>query len=408
MFDSAKQANDNLKSAAFTKDLTVSDMMVKLESKEIDTVLVRRIDSNEDEVYDLHKPQDLINMANRIQHDGNHLLGWKAINRHVEDRAVASAIEIDGVINSTKEPEVKVTGASFVKGFTPPDNVEMGKASAGDGVVVKKNKGQYNNMNNDDGGDILAVWKPSPDKLKKQVKRVSSKSGVGYFVSFPFPHLNDDHIDFNIVMDIPYEAWFLQAAHISCMFCLQADDIGYELPHWQKSFREVAIRKQAYGDNEYKRRLTGKGNSAGRTINKISFVFRIKKSETSMFHPMLMSAFKKIERLFHRMAQPGASCLTYMKENAPGIVDYFRKQYPSDDKLEMYLNDTLVECFSRQRNVVLDTHLDRFYMDNTIKEFLKATGVHSWETVGDISTVYKDWPKAIQQWDNIEHKPYDE
>ena len=374
----------------------------------IDTVSVRRKDSDEDEVFDLHKGHELVALTQVIGGTTDHLVGWKLIQRHKEDRDLAKAMEVESIVNQTN-PSTPLKGA-FAEGFTPPSTTTPAKASAAEqqGETTKIKGENIFNMDNDDE-DVIAVWTPKANALQSKVKQqgTGSKSGNTYFVSPPFPHTNEAKISHAIVFETAREAWFLHAGHLSVMFELMANDLKYQLPEWQASFTEVPIRKVAYGDNEYKRRNSGKGNSVGRTINKIMFVFTYKVSEEPMFQQMLLSAFKKIERLYHPAAQPGSTCLTYMKENSPGIVDYFHKQYPEDDKLEAYLHQTLVDVFARKRTVVLDCHLDRFLMDNQIKEFLQGIGVNGWDEV-NLDRVFKNWPKPIMQWADIEHKPYDE
>lgn len=362
-------------------------------------------------MFNLHKTNDILTLKAILEGDTAGLLGWKVVQRHKEDHDTAKAVAIDSVLNpSTPEKGESKTQGSFVKYFTPPCSLDSNKkATTAESGETSKNKGKNIFDGNDgEGGVTEAVWSPKPDKLKGQLKRVTTKQGVGYFVSFAFRWLYEPKISYLVVVEVPRESWFIHSGHPLTLFELQAQDLKYDMPAWQASFTETAIRKCSYGENEYKRRNAGKGNSVGRTINKITFVFTIKVSEEPMFHQMLLSAFQKFERLYHPAAQPGASILTYMQENSPGIVDYFHKQYPDDDKLEAYLHQTLVDCFSRKRNVVLDCHLDRFLMDNSIKEFLQETGVHSWNEVANMDRVYKNWPKAIMQWDNIEHKPYDE
>jgi hypothetical protein len=395
----------------YGKSLGLGDICVKVQLRQADTVLVLRLDATEPMMFDLNKPSDFLTLKEILEGDTEGLLGWKVIQRHKEDRDTAKALAIASDLNpATPEMGEGKNPGSFVHYFTPPSSLGSSKeATSAESGETNKNKGKNIFDGNDgDGGVTEAVWSPKPDMLKGQLKKVSTKQGVQYYVSFAFRWLYESKISYLVVVEVPREAWFIHSGHPLTLFELKSQDLKYDMPGWQASFTETAIRKCSYGENEYKRRNTGKGNSVGRTINKITFVFTIKVSEEPMFHQMLLSAFQKFERLYHPAAQPGASILTYMQENSPGIVDYFHKQYPDDDKLEAYLHQTLVDCFSRKRNVVLDCHLDRFLMDNSIKEFLQDTGVNGWNEVANMDRVYKNWPKAIMQWDNIEHKPYDE
>lgn len=398
---------------AFDKRHNIAELLALGHEGKADVVEVRRKDSDVIQVFEFAKARDMMTLATIIQNDGDHLVGWRAIQTHKANIETAAAMQIEEI--EKKEDAMREKAGAFAKGFNPPEEETKSVSSTNqvDPEKEKTEKGQYKSIdanNNDDDSGILAVWKPKRDNLKKQVKRVAPKNGVEYLVSYAWPHLVEPYIYYFILINFPRELWFLRPDFFLCLFASRADDMGYSQPFWQTTFVENSLRKQSYGPNEYKRKTKTTGNSAGRTINKICFTLRIKKAQAPDFPKILMSVQKDIESLFHPAAQPGVSALTFMKENTPGIVDHFNKTHPTDDKLEQYLHDTFSDIYGRTRNTIHGVHLDRFYMDHQIKEMLQSTGVNSWEEVGDkMNHVYKNWPnKSVSEWEDIEHKSYDD
>jgi len=254
------------------------------------------------------------------------------------------------------------------------------------------------------------VWKPNIEKMGKAMKSLGVKTGMAYYVSQPFIHLDDHQISYTIMAETPMDLWYVKGEHISVLFTMWAQDMKCTMPYFMTSFQELPIRKTPYGDNEYKRRQSGKSNSTGRTINRIFFTLRISLSEATMFNQVLKGALKKIHRLFHPEANPGLACFRYLKANHEGIINFFRKDYPKDNDMIQFFQDTLVDGFSRKRNVVTNCALDRFLMDNDIKNFLQSTGANGWNDLNDkLGNIFHDYPrKALPDWDGIKLKPYDQ
>ena len=397
-----------------SKTSSFDDIYKMFMKNKIDTVAVRRVDSNENDIFDLSKASDMMTLATILKNNGDHLVGWKVMMNFKADQDVAAAMHIESV---EKEETMKKKRGGLAEGFTLPDDDESQntKHNPVKSEEVELNKGEYkqttkrNDDDVDNDGDILAVWKPKAGSMKKQMKMVNPKNGTEYYVSYPWPHMYEPYVFYHVMVNVPRELWFVTPDFFSCLFASKADDMGYTMPFWQTSFKEIAIRKLSYGENEYKRKKKSTGNSAGRTINKIIFSLRIKKTEVSMFPTLLLAAQKEIEKLFHPAAQPGVSCLTFMKENSPGLVDWFKKNYPTDEKIEKCMHDVFSDVYGRTRNTVHGCHLDRFYMDHTIKELLELSGVNSWSEIDDkMDRVYKNWPISAPKWDAIETKPYDE
>lgn len=393
MNNSDKQVKTNASSGEFSKKLSPYEIVLGVISRKWDTLVVRRKDSDENQVFDLTKEIESKNMHELITLGADQLLGWKTEMRHKEDREMAMAVDLAGTINSKTDDDQCVKGES--SGFSP------GKKKEFDDIF---------NVDDDSDEDTGEVWKPSQNKMMKKFKQsVGEKNGITWWCSNPFKHIHSDAVDVFVTMDLPFDAWFIRADQITCLFSLKADDNNKDMPFWQKSFKEVPIRKQAHGENEYKRRSKGKGNSAGRTVNKISFVLRYHASQLKLTDRIIQNAIGKITNFFKRSANPGHNTFLFLKENASGIIDHFKKQFSDDTKLIKYLDDTLVDVFSRQKNIVEGTSLDRFYMDYTIKEYLQATDVRTWNDVKNWESVYKETQaKDLKPFDKIEHKPFDE
>jgi len=406
MNNSDKQVKTNASSGEFSKKLSPYEIIVGVVSRKWDTLVVRRIDSNEDQVFDLTKEVESKTMSELITIGADQLLGWKTEMRHKEDHEMAMAVDLS--VNSKTSND----GAFAASFHLPPDNKVPIKSEFG-GFSPGKKKGQSNdifNVDDDSDEDTGEVWKPSQNKMMQKYKKpMGEKNGISWYCSYPFKHIHSDAVDLFVTMDLPFDAWFIRADQITCLFSLKADDQNKDMPFWQKSFKEVPIRKQAHGANEYKRRSKGKGNSAGRTVNKITFVLRYHASQLKLTDNILQMAIGKITNFFKRKANPGHHTFLFLKENAPGIIEHFKKQFSDDTKLIKYLDDTLVDVFSREKFLAEGTPLDRFYMDYTIKEFLQATGVRTWNDVKDWERVYKDTEvKDLKPFKNIEHKPFDE
>ena len=140
------------------------------------------------------------------------------------------------------------------------------------------------------------------------------------------------------------------------------------------------------------------------------YTLSLTSAELPMLNQIILSSIQKFERLFHKDSDIGFSCLTYLKVNAPGIVDYYKQSKPTDVEVENTLNAQLVSTFKGVRHVSYGISFDRYLMDYDIKEFLTSIGITSWEDMkDDLSKVYKYYPSiTLTPWDAIQMVPYDE
>jgi hypothetical protein len=254
-----------------------------------------------------------------------------------------------------------------------------------------------------------SVFKASAEDMKQIVKETSGGPGPTYNIGFQIKSLAGTSVHSFVVVELPWQLWFLKPEYINLVLLMKAKAMKFENPPWASTFREVPIRKEQHGDNEYKRKKDRDG-AQGRTVNRIVWKFSMSVGQIPMFQQMFLSAVKAIERLFHPDAEPGRSYLMFLKEQAPGLVTHFKKTHETDEKVQEYLQNVLVEGFSRPRNVGMSMCLDKFLTDFHIKQHLESIGYTSWEQVtaaGHMGHVYKEYPKkAVPSWESIEQLSY--
>ena len=287
---------------------------------------------------------------------------------------------------------------SNVKGYDGHDSgVKVGQPNPG-------NKGQCKSNESPAHAIQDKVWKPDRLAVARALKDGDpNKPGPKYFVFNPIESPVTGMTHYIVLLDLPGSAWSVKPGLINGLFSCQAKAMKYDLPAWQTSFKEISIRKVNHGGNEYKR------TKKGRTVNKMFYTLSLTSAELPMLNQIVLSSIQKFERLFHKDSDIGFSCLSYLKDNAPGIVDYYKASKPTDVEVENTLNAQLVSTFKGGRSISFGTSFDRYLMDYDIKEFLTSIGITSWEDMkDDLSKVYKYYPSTtLTPWDEIQMVPYD-
>lgn len=379
--------------SGYTTDLTIDAILASFQDNKCDTVMVMRKDSTDVMVYDLHSAQELFNVQLLLTSGMDSIAGMKLVYRGQLDHDYALASEMQ-----LNEPALKSNG----------DNGAMEKNKA---VEEKKSPDMFAQV---PGTYYLkdtpdSVFKASAEEMKKVVKESSGGPGPTYYVGFPIKSPTGTSVHNLVVIELPWHLWMLKAEYVNIVLAMKAKALKFDNPPWASSFREVPIRKEQHGDNEYKRKKE-KAGAQGRTVNRIIWKFSMSAGQMPMFQQMFLSAVKAFERLFHPDADPGRSYLYFLKEQAPGLVTHFKKTHDTDEKIQDYLQCVLVEGFSRSRNISMSMCLDKFLTDYHIKELLETIGYTSWEQViaaGHMQHVYKDYPKkAVPSWESIEQLPY--
>lgn len=354
-----------------------------------------RRDSDEEMLYDLHKPQDLCNVSLLLTSGMEPIAGMKLVYRGQMDNDIAMANQMQ-----LNESALK---ASDDDGATEKKKAAEEKKSP---EVFAEVPGMYDLTNTP---SMESVFKVGADEMKKVVKESSGGPGPTYYVGFQIKSLSGTSVHSLVVVELPWHLWMFKAEYANIVFAMKAKALKFDNPSWASSFREVPIRKVQHGDNEYKRKKD-KDGAHGRTVNRIVWKFSMSTAQMPMFQQMFLSAVKAFERLCHPDADPGRSYLCYLKEQAPGLVTHFKKTHDTDEKIQDYLQSVLVEGFSRPRNISMSMCLDKYLTDYHIKEFLESIGYTSWEQVtaaGHMQHVYKDYPKkAVPSWESIEQLSY--
>ena len=78
----------------YSKQLSFNDIIDLAGMGKIDTVYVRRVDSDEDMVFEVTKPSDMEVLDRIMSSDGDHLVGWRVLHNHVEESNYAAALAI--------------------------------------------------------------------------------------------------------------------------------------------------------------------------------------------------------------------------------------------------------------------------------------------------------------------------
>ena len=78
----------------YSKQLSFNDIVDLVDMGKIDTVYVRRVDSDEDMVFEVTKPSDMEVLDKIMSSDGDHLVGWRVLHNHVEESNFAAALAI--------------------------------------------------------------------------------------------------------------------------------------------------------------------------------------------------------------------------------------------------------------------------------------------------------------------------
>ncbi len=371
-------------------------IMNLLNTNLIDTASISWQDKTRpDWVYDLNSEQGIMNFQTALTQGAQlaHSEGWKVYHKHTLDRNLAAAF----MAKDEQEAITSVPGKAYksaTASTSPQNNIGDQKGQSNSVAVVK--------MEPLSAGE--AVWKPKREAFGESVKNITPKQGIKFHVLRPIISPSDGTYNIIISLECPNEVWSLRSAHITTLFAQRASDCKYDLPDWQDSFHEKAIRKTPYGSNEYRRRGVASGKV--RTVNRMFFVMRLSPADNVLFKAHIVSAVKKLCLLFHKDADPGYYFLMFLKENATGILDYFRKTHQTDNALAEYFDKQLVDVFSRSHDITYGSHLDRFLMDNDIKVFLQSCGITNWDEA-PMEDCYKNYPRInVPKWDDVEHKSY--
>ena len=320
----------------------------------------------------------------------------KVVHPGSDKKKAASSEETASTLSiAVHDGKGHIGNTSFARGFNHFDP----------NLVEYKGKNGTDTKNDETGEE--KIWKPSVAGFKKAMESQGPRIRNIYHVSSAFMNPLSMTLWYCIVLEFPPEVWFLKAGYLEALFIQYAVDLGIDPPIWMTTFKDISIRAQPYGANEYKRGRSKHGKK-GRTIGRIIFYFNIQSNEQALFLPKLRGALNKINRLFHPSADPGVFCLQYLKSNASGIVDHFRNTLQTDAEIQNYLTECLVKVFHKRTfSLSFKNSLDRFMMGHDIKEFLETAGVSSWEGVGKLTNVFKIYPqKTLPDWDAITMKSY--
>ena len=275
--------------------------------------------------------------------------------------------------------------------------------------AVGTGKGQFVSKVDDSIDDILGCFDAGAgdqaiEEIMKSPKKQVTTTGVSYDVSDLFPV--GESLWCVVYMGSPI--WWLKPGAYHRMFNLYGTNKGLkQLPLFMESLREIHVRETPYGENKYR---SVKRRGANRTTDSIVFNFKISKTEKHLFQIKLSKALDTIHALLRKRHKIGQHCFTYLKQDVPNILNWFRDRdgINTDQDIWERMDDEVEGTYSAARNITYGMKLDKYLMDHDIKLFLLNAGARNFDDVkNDLDKVYKNYPsKHLPNWNEMTQPSY--
>ena len=241
-------------------------------------------------------------------------------------------------------------------------------------------------------------------RSKLNLSRFNDKGGsrasesIVYYESAPFQGSDENHYRL-VFVQFPNIIWYIKAEYVKMVLETLFDDD--DVPYWVTSMREIFIRKQPYGPNTFHRKKKSNGENG---YPKSMFVFThvVGKSALSLETHSLSSAITKLHSLFANTDGLNEALHSWLSENQPGIISFFKKEFNEKAMLEKFDNN-INKAFTSKRTMNSNVALDKFMLDWDIKQFIQNDlGLSNWPQ-NKISSIFghSTTGAGIPKFDNV-------
>lgn len=272
----------------------------------------------------------------------------------------------------------------------------------------KINQGKSNSFSNKD--NTSAVVMPSvggSNNTKRSTLNLSrfnnkgggrASEGIVYYESAQFQGSDGNHYRM-VFVQFPNIIWYVKAEYVKMVLETLFDDD--DVPYWVTSMREIFIRKQPYGPNTFHRKKKSNGENG---YPKSMFVFThvVGKSALTLETHSLSSAITKLHSLFVNTDGLNEAIHSWLSENQPGIISFFKKEFNEKAMLEKFDNN-INKAFTSKRTMNSNVALDKFMLDWDIKQFIQNDlGFSNWPQ-NKISSIFghSTFGAGIPKFDNV-------
>ena len=225
-----------------------------------------------------------------------------------------------------------------------------------------------------------------------------ASEGIVYYESAPFQGSDGNHYRL-VFVQFPNIIWYIKAEYVKMVLETLFDDD--DVPYWVTSMREIFIRKQPYGPNTFHRKKKSNGENG---YPKSMFVFThvVVKSALTLETHSLSSAITKLHSLFANTDGLNEALHSWLSENQPGIISFFKKEFNEKAMLEKFDNN-INKAFTSKRTMNSNVALDKFMLDWDIKQFIQNDlGFSNWPQ-NKISSIFghSTCGAGIPKFDNV-------
>lgn len=225
-----------------------------------------------------------------------------------------------------------------------------------------------------------------------------ASEGIVYYESAPFQGSDGNHYRL-VFVQFPNIIWYIKAEYVKMVLETLFDDD--DVPYWVTSMREIFIRKQPYGPNTFHRKKKSNGENG---YPKSMFVFThvVGKSALTLETHSLSSAITKLHSLFANTDGLNEALHSWLSENQPGIISFFKKEFNEKAMLEKFDNN-INKAFTSKRTMNSNVALDKFMLDWDIKQFIQNDlGLSNWPQ-NKISSIFghSTTGAGIPKFDNV-------
>lgn len=310
--------------------------------------------------------------------------GWTLEERREEARRCIPLEEQRRLLDGLKEYEYEICEEKTNQGKSSNSSSNKDNTSA----VVMPSVGGSNNT------------KRSKLNLSRFNDKGGSRAseGIVYYESAPFQGSDGNHYRL-VFVQFPNIIWYIKAEYVKMVLETLFDDD--DVPYWVTSMREIFIRKQPYGPNTFHRKKKSNGENG---YPKSMFVFThvVGKSALSLETHSLSSAITKLHSLFANTDGLNEALHSWLSENQPGIISFFKKEFNEKAMLEKFDNN-INKAFTSKRTMNSNVALDKFMLDWDIKQFIQNDlGLSNWPQ-NKISSIFghSTTGAGIPKFDNV-------
>ena len=310
--------------------------------------------------------------------------GWTLEERREEARRCIPLEEQRRLLDGLKEYEYEICEEKTNQGKSSNSSSNKDNTSA----VVMPSVGGSNNT------------KRSKLNLSRFNDKGGSRAseGIVYYESAPFQGSDENHYRL-VFVQFPNIIWYIKAEYVKMVLETLFDDD--DVPYWVTSMREIFIRKQPYGPNTFHRKKKSNGENG---YPKSMFVFThvVGKSALALETHSLSSAITKLHSLFANTDGLNEALHSWLSENQPGIISFFKKEFNEKAMLEKFDNN-INKAFTSKRTMNSNVALDKFMLDWDIKQFIQNDlGLSNWPQ-NKISSIFghSTTGAGIPKFDNV-------